>query len=624
MYAEIILSRRFPKYMGVFDYQIPERLAKTMKVGYLVSIPFRKTLIEGVVIRLKQTAIAGKKIKEVADIIQEDPILTNEQIILAEWLSRYYFVSTGTVIKMMLPAIPKRKLKTVVYDIGSSWQPDLAPELKDFLKKVTDADDKNFLFWPASGEQYTQMLYWCIKKIAGTILLICPKINDIYRYSNMLPARVKGKTAIFHSQLSNNEFYYNYNQTLTGQVKLIIGTKLALFAPVKNPDLIILDQEENQNHKQADQNPRFDARLVAEQLSEIYQCKLLKLSCAPTVSTFEQYKKKGVITCHPKNQGKTVEIINLKNERKKGNYQQLSEDLIEAVNQNLKNRKKIFLFINKKGSSSTVLCRDCGEVLKCSDCQLPFAFHQHENFLFCHSCNRKADLPPFCKKCSGIIFKFIGSGTQKVEHEVKKCWPDKKIFRLDKDTEKINIPNNFEIIIGTEMAFDILDWETISLAGIISADSFLYLPDFMAAEKTWQMLSKIKYLCQGRIILQTYNPDHLAINSLNDGRYDKFYERELHERLEYHYPPFCRLIKFTYKNADKQACLNEVKQTYNKLRVIIKDISIITPLKPYTGGKWQMYLVVKFFHDFEKTGLRSLIAKIPNDWQIDRDPISLL
>jgi len=627
MYCEVILSQRFPKHLGIFDYKIPEYLVSQIKIGQLVTIPFRKSEREGIVIKIKRTGIPGKKIKEISKINQPEPIITPKQIQLAEWMAQYYFVSLGTIIKMMLPPIPKKKSIKKQLLPSPFPQPTLPLSLNDLIYKLVKDKQQKFLFWPQIPEQQAQFLYWLIKRIKGTILIIVPEIMDINYFVRLLPENIQKKTAIIHSQLNKNQFYNTYSDIIQNKKEIIIGAKLALFSPIQKLQLIILDQEENQNHKQSDQNPRFDARLVAEKLASLHKSQLLFTSHAPTVNTYYQLSKKRIQLLQPKNKPKKITIIDLKEERKKRNYSVFSDLLEEKTNQVLKQSKKIFFFINKRGAASSVVCQDCGYIINCPNCQLPLIYHTTSNaprttsFLYCHRCNKKSELPPFCPKCSGVTLKFTGLGTQKVESEAKKLWPKAKIFRLDKDIKLTTKLSDYDIMVGTERAFDYLDWQKIGLTGVITADTFLHLPDFRSTERTWQMLSKISYLSQSPLIIQTYTQGNPAIKYINS---ENFYKSELSERKAVGYPPFANLVKLIYQNKDKKTCFTEAQRLYKKLKTFPLSVSLVTPLTPFQYNKWQMYIVIKYSSPSQDNIVNKILTAIPPDWIIDRDPENLL
>lgn len=625
MYCEIVLSQRFPKHLGIFDYKIPSNLTSKIKVGQLVNIPFRKSTKEGVVIKIKKTSIAGKKIKSIKKIVRNNPILTPKQILLAEWMADYYFLSLGTIIKTILPPTLKKKMSLKVKKFDSSNKPAVSANENEIIKEIVKGNKDDFFYQPASIQEKNAVLFGLLQKMKNQILIILPTKKDIGIFFSSMPKSVHKNSAIIHSGLNKTQYHAAWQSIINNKARVIIGTKLALFSPVINPAILILDQEDNQNHKQADQNPRFDSRQVLQKMSEIYKTKLLFINQSMTVDTYYQTINNKFVSLKKVDPSakKPITIIDMKDEQKKKNYSLLSDKLQDVITEILQQKKQIFLFINKRGSSSSVICRDCGLNITCDKCQQPLAYHTKDQTLYCHQCNKKSELPPFCSKCHGPNFKFVGSGTQKVENEINKLFPDKKIIRVDQDAENTKNLNSYNIIIGTELALPLLKWDSIGLVGIVSADTFLYLPDFRSTERTWHLLNKLIYLSRSHIIIQTYSPHNPALKYLNELNKDEFYKNELKERQSLNYPPFSHLIKLVYSNKDKKSCLDEAQRLYKVLKTSPLDVSILTPLNPFIRGKWHMYLVIKF-NDDQNILLKKIMELVPDNWIIDRDPISLL
>lgn len=649
MFAEIILSQRFPKNMGIFDYKVPDYLANQIKLGQLVNIPFRKGELEGIVIKIKKQAIVGKQIKEITKIFDQQPMLTETQIKLAEWISQYYFVSLGTVIKTILPAVPKRKSgKLKSFSQSPIPEPKLPMEISNLIYGVNASKKQKFLFWPKNLKEKNAFFYWLLKRTKQNILIIVPEFSDMDFYLRLLPASAKAtagtpeklqkETAVFTSQLNKNQFYQNWQKVVNNQAKIVIGTKLALFAPFQKLNLIIFDQEEDQNHKQSDQNPRFDSRNVALKLAELHDSKIVLASHAPSVESYQQIKNRQYQLLQSELDNKLlISLVDMREEIKKRNYSIFSDQLIDATKEKIEKNEKIFLFINHRGYGSSVICRDCGEVAKCKNCDLPLIYHttsdapQSTSFLYCHHCHIKSEMPPFCPKCHGANLKLLGLGTQKVESEIKKLYPKAKVIRIDKDIGHAIDFQKTDIIIGTEYALKYLDFEKIKLIGVVSADTFLYLPDFQSTIRTFQLLTKFPYLSPAsEIIIQTYTPENLAIKNIVLQKYEKIYQKELESRQIFHYPPFYQIIKLIYQNKYKRKCLSQTNWLYHELSSWTKkqglnwEISILTPFVPITFQKWQMYIIAKYPANISEKIIKEMIKLVPDGWLIDREPTSLL
>ncbi|MCH7492291.1 primosomal protein N' [Patescibacteria group bacterium] len=623
MYAEVILSQRFPKHLGIFDYKIPDHLGTEIQIGQLVSIPFRSSEREGVVVRLKDKAIVGKKIKNINSITNPQPIITSEQISLAEWMASYYFVSIGTVLKTMLPPIPKRTHAKTEKKIIPKKIPSES-DTRKLADTVCHHRQNTFVLTPTSLPQKHSFYQAIIKKCSGATMIIVPTVNAMAGIQSLVPEQLQRHVVVFHSKLNKNQAYTAWQRVMTDKRSIVIGTKQALFLPLHNLQRIIIDSASDQNHKQSEQNPRYDVRIVAQQLQKLYQAKLIFVDPAPTVALYHKIINHQVMLLPLVNtESPTPTIVDMKEERRSGNYGLLSDKLQKEIDSNIQSGGKIFLFINKRGSSSAVMCQDCGHILPCPKCGTTMAYHSKSKTLFCHHCNNKTELPASCPKCQGTNLKMIGMGTQSVEQEIKKLWPKVSLARYDSDTDALP-DKHTQIIIGTVRAWQILDWDNIKLIGIISADTLLHLPDYRSQEKTWQLLHDIKFYSNAPLVIQTHSPDNNAIKSFAKGDAKSFYTTEIDDRKLLEYPPHGRLIKLIFSHRDKQAMVNETNRLYKSLVATPLAVSKITPLTPYQHGKWQMYVIIKYTDKTPIKVIKSVMQKIPDNWIIDRDPENLL
>ncbi len=625
-FAEVILSQRFPKHMGIFDYAVPAALADTIQIGQLVSVPFRGSKREGVVIKLKPTGITGKRIKAIDKIIERQPFLTPEQITMAQWMAAYYFVSLGTVIKSILPPMPKRAARSIQADWPPTTPVQPPTHIKTCAQEISSAITKQFTFCPNTITEKYQLYYEMIWKRHYPIVFIVPDNDDMKHIAGLIPKRLHPKTVFFHSQLNKNQQYAAYTKVRDAKAAIIVGTKLAVFLPLQKPKLFIIDQADDYGHKQSDQNPRYDVRATVAELAKLHRAGVVYATPAPSITMHHDIAQGRLALIKTKQTAKPrPRIIDMRAERKSGNFQIFADTLRERIDATLVQKKKIFLFINKRGSASAVVCRDCGTVLSCPVCNRPHLWHQASGILYCHQCNTKHDMPPFCPHCSGAHFKFTGMGTQKVEHEVNKIWPQARVVRLDKDKNSHTQINTADIIVGTEFALPSLPWDAIGLTGIVSADTFLHLPDYRSNERTWQLLTRLQYMSQAPVIIQTYSANEPALRAIASSSPGTFISSELSDRKILAYPPYGSLIKLSYQHADKHACMQHTQQLHRQLLSSAGAVSvhIMTPLRTYQHGKWQMYIIIKFKTE-QLPQVKTMLGQVPNGWIIDRDPINLL
>lgn len=616
MIAQVLLSQRFPKSMGVFDYQIPTALEGKVLPGQIVQMPFRSSMRDGVILKLLTTSSINKPLKELVSIIDEKPILSAEQLTLAEWMADYYAVSIGTIAKAMLPPIPKRK-HVVTEKKYKTTEVDPDPQSSATIDKLITSSATT-LYVPVMVSQSAQFYQQLFRKQLGMLVIIVPEVTDIARIASTVPGDKAAHIIPFHAKLNKNQTHAAWQKMQTDARAIIIGTKSAIFLPFHHLQYLIIDHEENQNHHQSDQNPRFDVSMVIRKLSELHHTPILYHSPAPSVVTYAQVKNCVSLPAPDR----VTRIIDMREEHNQKNYDILSDDLLTVTKETLSAKKRIFLFLNKRGAASAMLCRDCGYVLPCPSCGQPAAYHSESQQLYCHRCNARTAIPKFCSDCGGINLKPSGIGTQSVESYVRKNFPSATVQRIDSDTE---LPGTLDadIIIGTTRAINLLPWAEIGLVGMVSADTFLHLADYRAAERTWQLMSLLRYYTDSPLYIQTFSPDLPAFKYFPD-KTETFYAQEIDTRTQLGYPPAGNLIKLTYQNADKPAVVKEAERLYAKLNSTPLDTSIITPLHPKQHNKWSMYVLLRYSPDTPTKVIHQVLQDVPDTWAIDRDPETIL
>ncbi|MBU3901471.1 primosomal protein N' [Patescibacteria group bacterium] len=557
-----------------------------LPAGALVQIPLGRRQEKGVVIGSRNVAdykmeikSANFELRNIAKIISNEPVLTKQQIELVLFLGQYYFCSPGLFAKMMLPK------KT-----QSPPPPSPPPQGRGRLR---------------GGGQ---------KLIIAPTVFISEKIA------------INEKNAVlWHSELTQKQKNAAWLVVQTGQARTIIGTRSAVFLPFANLKEIIVVDEANPNHKSWDMFPHYDSRTIAQKLTEIFKAKLTLKSGASTITTptlspsFKEARAK--LSFGEKKRGwPPIHIIDMRQELKDGNFSIFSIDLYEAIKKALAAKKQIILFINRRGTANFVLCRDCGYIAKCPNCDAPLAYHLINNkpSLLCHHCGAKDTPPTTCPKCHSWRIKTVGSGTQKVEAETKKFFPDAKILRLDSDSaakpkDQQKIITDFterqaDILIATPMIFS---WLTElaaakpAIVGVLSADTLLHIPDFRSGERTWQMIKSLQSVMasaaplrvknnaprpavaglpplklrggEGELsqnnnkffFIQTYNPDNSVLKYVKNNDYDGFIKDDLATRQALNYPPFSQIIKLTFRHRDAKKAGQEAKILAAKLENVI-------------------------------------------------------
>ena len=390
--------------------------------------------------------------------------------------------------------------------------------------------------------------------------------------------------AVIHSKLSTNERFEQWMNIKTNKAKIIIGARSAIFAPVQNLGIIIIDEEHDLSYK-SDTTPKYSAKDIAKYLAKQNDVPLVLGSATPDVVTYYKYNKNAEIIKLTKRANNAnlpdVEIVDLRQELANGNHSILSNSLYNAIENNLKNKQQTILFMNRRGFSTFVMCRDCGYTMKCKKCNISLTYHLKENKLKCHYCGYETDNVKICPSCKSKNIKYFGAGTQKIEEYIKKEFPNATTIRMDIDTvskknsheEILNKfrDENIDILIGTQMVVKGHHFPKVTLVGVIAADGSLNTGDFRANEKTFDILVQVagragRENLPGKVIIQTYNPENFCIQCSSRQDYDEFYETEIALRKQLKYPPFCDIIVFGITAENKE----NVKINSEKLYEILK------------------------------------------------------
>ncbi len=447
---------------------------------------------------------------------------------------------------------------------------------------------KEFLLYGVTGsgktEVYLQLIGEVLKKDKTAIMLV-PEISLTPQMVERFIARFgKEKIAVLHSKLSIGERYDQWRKIKSGECKIIIGARSAIFAPISNLGLIIIDEEHDSSYK-SDMSPRYNAKELAKYICKINNAPLLLGSATPDISSFYMAEKGEIELLKLTNRANNsnlpdVEIIDLRKELINGNKSIISTRLYELIEENIKNKKQTILFLNRRGFSTFVMCRECGYTVKCKNCNITMTYHLKENKLKCHYCGYEQKNLTVCPECNSKNIKYFGSGTQKLETEINKLFPNASTIRMDVDTvSKKNsheeILNKFknenvDILIGTQMVVKGHHFPNVTLVGVIAADSSLQVEDYRAQERTFQILTQVagragRENLPGKVIIQTYNPDDFSINCAKEQNYDKFYETEIYLRKQLNYPPFCDIINIVVSDVQEENVKNISYKIYKEL-----------------------------------------------------------
>ncbi len=444
--------------------------------------------------------------------------------------------------------------------------------LQALTKSMEAPTATTFLLQGVTGSGKTEVYLQAIQKVLAEgkeAIMLVPEISLTPQMTERFRSRFGELVAVMHSGLSVGEKYDEWRKIQQGKVSVVVGARSAIFAPFTNLGLIILDEEHESTYKQED-SPRYHARDVAIWRSEYYKCPVILGSATPALESFARAKK-GVYTLltlkqRAMNQAlPTVFVADMREELQKGNRSRFSEKLVVGIRMRLARKEQMVLFLNRRGYSSFVLCRDCGTVVQCPNCDISLTYHRTTEKLKCHYCGYEEHVPQICPQCQSEHIRYFGTGTQKVEEEIYKLFPEARVLRMDVDTTKHKgaheeILQAFgegqaDILLGTQMIAKGLDFPNITLVGVLSADTSLHIPDYRAAERTFQLLTQVsgragRHEKPGEVIIQTYTPEHYAIELAKTQDYAPFYEREMFLRRRSGYPPyyFVALVQVSHED----------------------------------------------------------------------------
>ena len=505
----------------------------------------------------------------------------------------------------------------------------LTIEQENIIREYINSDDTMFLLKGVTGSGKTEVYMKLVERVlleGKSAIILVPEIALTPQMIERFKGRFGVNVALFHSKLSDGERFDEWFRVKEGKSKVIVGARSAIFLPAKNLGLIIID-EEHENTYKSEQNPKYQTKEVAEYLSELKGCKVILGSATPSIETYYRALtgEMKLLELNSRVDNKAMppmKVIDMRNELKGGNKSLFSRELFIAIQERLKRKEQIILFLNRRGFSTFVSCRSCGYVFKCDECDISMTYHKN-GLLICHYCGKTKREPRECPKCHSKYVKFFGAGTQRVEEEVKKYFNNVRILRMDVDTTRDKhsyerIYNTFkngeaDILIGTQMVSKGLDFKNVTLVGILAADMSINIPDYRAAERTFQIITQVAGRAgrgdkQGEVLIQTYTPQHYSLQYAVNYDYEGFYEKEFTVRAMMKYPPFGKLllINGTSKKEDL------LKNFMHKITMMIKplvesclDIEILGPIpcmisKLKENYRWQIVIKGEFDSYFSK------------------------
>lgn len=669
MYAKVIVEIGVKNVDKTFTYIVPNIYQEKIKIGSRVKVEFGHQLLEGFVIDITNKEDTNLDLKEIKELTDEEPILTEEMLELGKKISENTLCSLISAYQVMLPKALKasyntninikkskyislnqeesiikeyintcrypkqidilnnlltnKELKITKLDSSISTllkhnlikielkeeyrynyqttntdnKVELNKEQKTIVDKVTNNlnSSKTYLLFGITGSGKTEVYMHIIENVINinkTAIMLVPEISLTPQIVDRFVRRFGSNVAILHSGLSDTERYDEYRKIKNEEVKIVVGARSAIFAPLKNIGAIIIDEEHSSTYKQ-DNHPRYNAKDVAILRSKYHNCPVILGSATPSIESFARagnhvYELLTLTKRAGKGLLPKVHIVDMKKEIKTSNFI-LSRLLKEKIEEKLSKNEQIILLLNRRGYSSMITCNNCGEVSKCPNCDISLTYHKTSNMLRCHYCGYAIKKIEKCPKCGSNDLKDYGLGTQKLEEELKKHF-NAKIIRMDMDTtskkgahqkiiEDFGL-HKYDILVGTQMIAKGLDFPLVTLVGVINADASLNVPDFRSAERTFQLLCQVSGRAgrgdhPGEVIIQTYNNNHYSIILSKNHDYISFYKEEMKIRKQLNYSPYYFITLVSITSKDYEYGFNESNKIGDYLRKNLSKNTII-------------------------------------------------
>lgn len=559
--------------------EIQNTTLSTLISAYQVMLPKALKAKAGVTISKKYQTFYEIKDKEyIPSSLAQRKILelfSEAKIISRKVLLEISSSALSTLLEKGVLSEIKEEDYRMKYDIKRDTKKVLTKAQQNVVDSVlNDQRHVPFLLFGVTGSGKTEVYMQIIERVlqkGKTAIILVPEISLTPQMIEQFSNRFGNQIAALHSALSEGEKYDEWRRIARGEANVVIGARSAIFAPLKNIGIIIMDEEHSDSYKQGDKNPRYHARDIAIWRGKYHSCPVLLGSATPSLESMARAQK-GVyelVTLQERVNGKMlpeVEIIDMNQESKRSSYH-ITNTLLKNLNDCIKRGDQAILFLNRRGFSTFVTCKNCSEVIRCPNCDITLTYHKSNKMLRCHYCGYATPLPKECPKCHENSLSDLGVGTEKIEEELHILLPSVKVLRMDVDTtskkgahkKMIDAFRNheYDILLGTQIVAKGLDFSDVTLVGVINADTSLNIPDFRSSENTYSLLSQVagrsgRSSKTGKVLIQTFNPDHYAISFVKHHDYLGFYNEEMKIRKRLGYPPFYFLcyLKISGKEAD--------------------------------------------------------------------------
>lgn len=657
MIADVLIFRGVDTF---YSYSVPSTLL--VSVGQSVKVPLGRYAVSGVVMKLHNQHPEGITLKPIIGLDEKKPVLTENLVELIIWLSAYYhttpYKAYQTIVSQKRPRILTTTPPQLIYNPP---QYTLNADQLLAIDTIKNSKDSCFYLFGITGsgktEVYMQLAYQCQLNNQGVLILV-PEIALTPQFTTVFSSRFGDIISVIHSGLTAKEKDIEWQRIKDGHATIVIGPRSAIFAPVKQLGLIVVDEEHEPTYKQ-DTHPRYDAKVIAEHRRGVCQATLIYGSATPSIETFSRTSSNNpsrfsnihLLRLDYRATGQllpSVDIIDMKKVFESGHKELISPQLMTLIQDRIHKKEKVMILLNRRGYAPYVACQKCGNVHVCTECKLSYTYHR-DKFFRCHRCDITAPITNTCPTCKSNQLAFTGAGTQKIELMLRRTFPDASILRLDKDSAKksndidallTQFKQSGDVLIGTQLIAKGHHIESVTLVGVLGVDTLLNMPDFRSAERSFQLVTQVagragrgKKL--GHVIVQTVHPEHFALQHARGHHYEDFYQEEMSYRRPFDYPPYRTLINIIFSSTS-QTELTKTTNRYQKWFEGFKTdyhehIQIIGP-KPapfeFIRNHYRWNCLLKIDHAFAKS-LKQKLAQLPSAKKevrvmIDFDPFNIL
>ncbi len=615
-----------------------------VEIGAIVVVPFGNKQVVGVVMKeCQKPAFATKMILEVVG-----PKLSTELLGLALWMNSYYATHLSTILQTILPTGSNKRRRTAKTSTLAVKQEKetskLTRDQADAVQKIKKSNSITTLLHGVTGSGKTRIYQELATEALNknrSVLILVPEIA----LTPQLAANfnhLHDKVFILHSNLSEAQRHILWNALEAEKgASVVIGPRSALFSPLKNIGLIVVDECHEPSYQQ-DSQPKYSALRVARKLAEIHKAKLILGSATPLISDYYVAKLTNTpIVKLPKAVNEsdvTIDLVDMRDREMFGNNTIFSKKLLASIERTLTSNKQSLLFHNRRGTARTSLCSHCGWVAECPNCHIPLRLHHDIHRLLCHTCNFKQPVPQVCPNCKNSNIDFRGFGSKRIEQEIRKLFPGASVARFDSDTPKSEQLQNryqdlysgsIDIIIGTQGLAKGLDLPHLDTVGIVQADSELFIPDFSSTERSFQLTTQVigRVGRQGQkaeVIIQTFNPEHPAIKLAMAQDYSSFYKLELTERKLAHVTPFVFMLQLVVGYASAQNAEAAALKMKRDIQTQQRHVFIRGPGPAFRAQHGRMFYQQLVVTSHDRKNLVEIAKNLPNRWQFTLDPLNLL